>query len=242
MKTNEMTTVRQLTAWAWKAASLITALIAIASAPATALGADTNATQVERSDLSATDLVATFDFYDESGWVLANVFLGASVGQGCDTVSGCFTSVMVTATISVMDFWQGWQLMQATGLIEEQGLVNGAKVYQVDDHDLSSGWVVATIRMYDFITALNFDLDVNLRWTATDHRFTDVIASHVDDSGTLLNRRADGTCRVASASGSITCVPPWGDPANVWNFAPVPSTYAQIDMGHIDTITVERSK
>ena len=77
MKTVITSIAQQLSAQAGKPASLIITLIAIAAAPAAAVGAGTNAPQIQLVTMTGNTAVASFEHYDASGLVYTSVFIEA---------------------------------------------------------------------------------------------------------------------------------------------------------------------
>ena len=77
MKAVMTSIVQQLTAQAWKPFWLALALAAVTATLTTAGGTSTNAPEAELDIQSGAGASAAFHYYDDTGCVLANVFLAA---------------------------------------------------------------------------------------------------------------------------------------------------------------------
>jgi len=149
---------------------------------------------------SGNDAIALFSSLDPSGCITTDVTVAASdiFNHNPPGPPNVFSGTFIF--ISQYDFCTDTLLLDASGF----NLSLGDKDFQAPGN-LTSARLTATINVYDFVSDSNFDVFVDLAWTATSplSRFHEndhfVVSPHCKSFGHVID-----TFRFAQASGIVS--------------------------------------
>jgi hypothetical protein len=138
---------------------------------------------------------AFFSSFD--GCVLTEVSIFASEGVFKSGPGRGGLSSGTSLFISQFDFCADTQVLAAEGFAELS-----PSDFEVANR-LSMATLDATVNVFDFVSGLSFDVDVDLTWTATGLSRQNV-NNHFTSPGCKVHSRFRGTSREATVSGSIS--------------------------------------
>jgi len=157
----------------------------------------TSASAGDNFKFSGNSVDAFFETFDESGCVGTFVFVFANKGKFQSPPGPGSTSGFAEIFIDQFDFCSETSLLSASGGIS---LDNGA--FQID-RSLTSASLNTTIRVFDFISGTEFDVNIDLAWVGVGDLSRSTFHSHFKSPGCAINERFRGSFRSAQASGTV---------------------------------------
>ncbi|WP_432258034.1 hypothetical protein [Cupriavidus sp. TMH.W2] len=183
-------------------------------------------TTVQISMSQGSDAIAFFDSFDPTGCVDTNVFVAWIYGATKTVANGgpARTAAMdLNVSVNQYDFCRQVVLLSAFG-------DNPTFTFQIAP-DLSSSRVTGMVTLTDFVSATDFDVQVDVTWAGNGPMSGTTITQHTSSfPGGVFNSRVNGFSRAAVASGTVA--------SNTTNFTPAASTFAEMDRGSSGVIDI----
>jgi len=232
-----MRTSRTIASWVslarvWSTAWLGLSLAGIVALPAGASGATKTDPQVQFDFQAGEDAAASFDWYDESGCILVNVFVSASEEQRFSLQQGGTKRRFVDVGISVTDLCQGMLLVNAFG--EAENLE-----FEFDPW-LRSCSVVAKVTLFDYMASDFIDVDIQVNWSAVGKLNHEEYTVRGGDAGSLSIQHVNDFWRDAQATGTICGPAREVGSGGLINYIPVVSSWTTFDKSSMETLTFTR--
>ena len=168
---------------------------------------------------------AIASFYNVSGCTVTEAFVIASQFKQRDARGPATSLSFASVTVSQFDLCADTLVLYAYGTASPL-----APAELQISKKLNTAQLITTVPVFDEISGTNFDVSVDLSWTATGPLSRQQITTHFDTPGCISNSHTQSRSRPAEASGTIS--------DGVTNFSPETSLSTSLESVKSGTVVI----